>query len=162
MKAGIVAGIIMGVLNAIFDYVILNAFKSQIISSINTYISRLPVTSTSKLPSAESLYNASLVTGPAEAVIFGAILGLALGYVLGRSYGKIPGGTPLIKSLFLGILIWVILDVLLGLADLGLLGTSFYLYTLGLSVISLLVFGYVLGFLYGKWAEVTPQPGTHN
>jgi hypothetical protein len=64
--------------------------------------------------------------------------------------------------LFLGILIWVILDVLLGLADLGLLGTSFYLYTLGLSVISLLVFGYVLGFLYGKWAEVTPQPGTHN
>jgi hypothetical protein len=58
-----------------------------------------------------------------------------------------------------GMILWIIFGVLIGLNDLRISGTTYYLTSIVFGIIPLLVFGFILGVLYNKW-EIKDKPMT--
>ena len=154
LKAGTVAGIVYGILSSIMVVVMYTFFKATIQAAMQNEINQLP--SGIMHPTVQTLMTLFLVGGIGGAIIGGIIVGLILGAIFGYAYNRIPGSTSVVKGIFFGLIIWAILDVLLGLADIGTYGTTYYGTTVGSGFVISIIYGYLTGFLFGKWKE-TPR-----
>ncbi len=143
-KAGLVAGIPYGVVEAILVYVSLVSSKTSIEAAIAKSI---PANTNL---TASQLYSITLLIAPAVVVVFGVIGGLILGAIYGWKYEKIPGKTSLVKGLVLAAILWVLLSVLGGLGNLQ-DGATVYLTQVGTGLGTALLFGVVLAYFYGRF-----------
>ncbi|MDA4122751.1 MAG: hypothetical protein OK456_06180 [Thaumarchaeota archaeon] len=143
-KAGLVAGIPYGIVEAIIVYLSLVSSKA----SIETAIAK-SIPPNSGL-TANQLYSITLLIAPAVVVIFGVIGGLILGAIYGWKYEKIPGKTSMVKGLVLAGILWVLLSVLGGLGNLQ-DGAGVYLTQVGTGLGTALLFGFVLAYFYDRF-----------
>jgi hypothetical protein len=150
LKAGVVAGVIYGVIAAILSYISILSLKDTVISSIQN---SLPANSSI---TAEQVYQIAVMVAPVVAVIGGIIIGLLLGAIYGWAVERIPGGSFVIKGLFFGLVFWLIFSVLLGAGNLQ-YGLVDYLSGLATGIVPALVFGTILGYLYGRFLP-KPEP----
>jgi hypothetical protein len=153
-KAGSVAGLAYGILDAIFALITLTIFKSDIMKALSKEItaSNIPIT-------AAKLYSFTLDSAVIGGIIGGLIIGIILGIIFAYVHNKIPSKNIVIKGEIFGVILWIIFSVLLGALDIGIYGTTYYLTAIAFDIIPLLVFGFVLGTLYNKW-DVKDQPMT--
>ncbi len=155
-KAGVVAGIAYGILGAIFTLVILIVDKSAIIAALDAYASTL--SSLGFKASGSALYSTELLTAPVGAVIEGIVGGIILGAIFGLSVHKIPGRNEKVKGMVFGFILWFIFTVLMGLFSRTEFGNTYYLLTVLTGLVSVVVYGYILGALFGKWWV---EPSSH-
>ncbi|MHB1470312.1 MAG: DUF6789 family protein [Thermoplasmataceae archaeon] len=148
-KAGVVAGIAYGILGAIFTLVILIVDKSAIIAALDAYASTL--SSLGLKTSGSALYSTELLTAPVGAVIEGIVGGIILGAIFGLAVHKIPGRNDKVKGMVFGFILWFIFTVLMGLFSRTEFGNTYYLLTVLTGLVSVVVYGYILGALFGKW-----------
>ena len=57
----------------------------------------------------------------------------------------------IIKKEIFSLVIWLIFDVIIDALYIGTFGLSYYMTSVGLGIISLLIFGYLLGKLYTRF-----------
>lgn len=152
-KAGLVAGLVYGIFSGIFGYATLTIYKADVMK----FLAKEAATESSLNPSihitAAELYSLEVDGVVAEAIIGGLIAGLILGIIFAYVHGKLPGKNMIIKGEMFGLILWVLFDVLLGSLDISSYGLLYYLTSIGLDIIALLIFGYLLGTLYNKWSE---------
>jgi len=144
-KAGLVAGIAYGVILAIISYITLQSIKSTVIAEIAT---KLPANTSL---TAEQVFNIAEVVAPVFVIIAGIIGGLILGAIYGKLLERIPGGSAVMKGIVFGLILWLIASVLGGLGDLSSYGLEYYLTNVGTGFVGALVFGYLLGYFYGRF-----------
>lgn len=152
VKAGAIAGILYGAVSAVFSYLALVIFKTQIIATLDKYISGNSILSSAGI-TAQSLYNSELSVGPIGSVVGGIIIGLILGAIFAYAYARLPGKSAGIKGLSFGIILWLIFNVLIGLASVSEYGMNYYLFSIGGGVIGVLLYGFVLGRLFAHYQE---------
>jgi hypothetical protein len=146
VKAGLVAGILYGIVLAILSYFTVMSEKSTIIAAITK---NMPA-NTSFTP--EQLYGIALIAAPVVATIGGIIGGLIIGAIYGRLFEKIPGGSSTIKGILVGIVLWVLISVIGGAGNLQ-YGIGSYLTGIGVGLVSALLFGFLLGYFYGRFCR---------
>jgi hypothetical protein len=146
VKAGLVAGILYGIVLAILSYFTVLSEKSTIIAAITK---NMPA-NTSFTP--EQLYGIALIAAPVVATIGGIIGGLIIGAVYGRLFERIPGGSSTIKGILVGIILWLLISVIGGAGNLQ-YGIGSYLSGIGVGLISALLFGFLLGYFYGRFSR---------
>jgi hypothetical protein len=144
-KAGLVAGIAYGVVLGIVSYFTLISIKSTVIADITK---SMP-SNTSFTP--DQIFSIALLIAPVVVVIFGIIGGLVLGAIYGKLVERIPGGSPLIKGIMFGAVLWLLVSVLLGLGNIGEYGLEYYLANLATGLVGALIFGVLLGYFYGRF-----------
>ncbi len=86
-------------------------------------------------------------------------LGLILGIIFAYVYNKIPDKNAIIKGEIFGAILWLIFSVVVGLYNAMIFGLTYYMVSVALGIIPLIVFGYLLGVLYNKW-NISTQPVT--
>jgi hypothetical protein len=145
-KAGLLAGILYGVVLAVLSYVTLTADKSQIVSVLSK---NLPA-NTPFTP--EELYGLTLLLGPVVAAGEGLIGGLIVGAIYGKLFERIPGNTALVKGILVAFVLWFVLSVLAGLGNLE-YGVGVYLRSVGVDLLSALLFGVLLGYFFGRFTR---------
>jgi uncharacterized protein DUF6789 len=144
-KAGVVAGIAYGIILAIVSYFTLISIKSSVISAISRSLpSNTPFTP-------EELFGIALLLTPVIVVIVGVIGGVILGAIYGKLIERIPGGSPVIKGIIFGAILWVLVSVLGGLGNLSQYGVEYYLVQIGAGLAGALLFGVLLGYFYGRF-----------
>ena len=146
-KAGLVAGIAYGAVLAVTSYFALISMKSAVIADL-----------TSSLPSnspftPDQLFNIALYLAPVVVVIAGIIGGLILGAIYGKLIERIPGGSPIIKGIIFGAVLWFLVSVLGGIGDLGQYGVEYYVANVGAGLVGALIFGVLLGYFYGRFMK---------
>jgi len=141
-----VAGIPYGIIEAAAAYLALASMKSTIISTISQ---RLPSNMTL---TASQVYGIALLVAPVVTVVAGLIAGLILGAIYGWLYDRIPGGRAVLKGLIFGIIFWLIVSVLGGLANLE-EGIGYYITSVGTGLLTALLFGGLLGYLYCRFSK---------
>jgi F0F1-type ATP synthase assembly protein I len=144
-KAGVVAGIPYGIIEAIVAYFALLSMKSTVISTIG---SKLPPNTTL---TANQVFGIALLVAPVAAVIAGVVVGLILGAIYGWLFDRIPGGKPVIKGLIFGVVFWLLVSVVGGVGNLQ-EGTVYYLTSAGSGLLTALLFGVLLGYFYGRFS----------
>jgi hypothetical protein len=143
-KAGVVSGVVYGAMSAVFAYISSSMIKEEMMTVIEE---TLPPDS---LVTAEQLYEFTLIFGAVFAVVIGVVAGVILGVVYGWGYEKVPGGNSIYKGLVFGIILWIIIDVLLGLGNLE-YGTTYFALSLAWGLVISLIFGALLGVFYDKF-----------
>ncbi|MBX8631671.1 MAG: hypothetical protein KIY12_02800 [Thermoplasmata archaeon] len=128
-------------MDAIVAVVFLTVFRDLIISVLSKSI--LPGTSVN----VNSLYALAETAAVGVALIGGIIFGLIFGIVFAAASEHIPGRSGVVKGAVFGIIMWLLLGVLLGLADLR-YGIIYYLLSISASLLTALVFGALLGHLF--------------
>lgn len=150
-KAGAVAGIVYGAIASVISYYTLLSSKAQILSTIqNGLPANSPLTP-------DQVYQLALDIAPIVAVVAGIVLGMVVGLVFGWRAESMPGRSYLAKGLSLGIMFWFLFSVLFGLGDLQ-YGVTIYLTGLATGIVPALIFGSLLGFLYGRFLPKS-EPG---
>jgi uncharacterized membrane protein len=149
VKAGLIAGIVYGIVLGIFGYFTVVSDKSTVLAAI---ASRLPANSPF---TADQLYGIVVLVAPAFAAVSGVIGGIIIGAVYGRLYERIPGRTSTVKGLVVGIVMWLLISVIGGAQNLQ-YGVLVYLTGVGVGVIGALLFGFLLGYLFG-WFSRAPK-----
>jgi hypothetical protein len=148
-KAGVVAGIIYGIILTVLSEIILFVEKSTVMAALTVYakdLSNSAITIT-----ASEIYNSEILIAPVGLIIEGIIGGLILGAIFGLVVHKLPGRNDKVKGIAFGIILWVLFDVLLGLGDRAELGNIYYLLTVISGLVGVVIYGYLLGLLFGKW-----------
>lgn len=143
-KAGVVSGVVYGAVSAVSTYVSMVAMKDQVMSAIEKGLPPDPSIT------AEQVYEFVLLFGAVFMVIIGVVVGVILGAVYGWAYEKIPGGNSVYKGLIIGVIFWVIFDVLLGIGSLQ-YGSFYTTLNLVWSLVISLVFGALLGIFYNNF-----------
>ncbi len=144
-KAGLVAGVAYGIVLGIVSYFTLVSIKSTVITDITN---SLPANSTF---TPDQVYNIALLIAPVFVIIVGVIGGLILGAIYGKLLERIPGGSPVIKGIIFGLVLWLLSSVIGGLGNLGEYGLEYYLANLGTGLVGALIFGVLLGYFYGRF-----------
>lgn len=147
IKSGLVSGIVYGILDSVFTIMLVLNFRGQVMASLASYISLNP--SVFANVTASDLFNLSLAVIPLISMIGGVLLGIVIGAVFGYAYRRIPGKAPWLKGLVFGLVIWAILNVLIGLIDVSEFGLYYYLSNIAGGLASALSYGYILGGLFG-------------
>ena len=146
VKAGVVAGVIYGVILAVSSYFTVVSEKSIIESAISKNLpSNSPFT-------VAQLYGIVLLAAPVVAVIGGIAGGITVGAAYGRLFERIPGGSSTVRGIVVGIVLWFILSVLGGLGNLQ-YGIITYLSGVGVGLVSAIIFGFLLGYFYGRFMK---------
>ncbi len=158
-KAGLIAGVIYGIISGIGSYALLIVYKTQVMKSLSTLI-----TSADKSIglTAASLYSTELKTAIIGGIFGGLIIGLILGFIFGHIYKKLPGKSNILKGLSFGIILWLIFNVGIGLLNLKTFGITYYISSVGIGIIGVIVYGYLLGYFFGKWNKDTAEPVDEN
>ena len=143
-KAGLVSGVVYGAMSAVFAYISLLMIKEQMMVVIEETL--LP----DSLVTAEQIYEFLLIFGAVFVVIVGVVTGVILGVVYGWAYEKIPGGNSIYKGLVFGIILWAIIDVLLGIGNVQ-YDTTYFVLSLAWGLVIALIFGALLGIFYDKF-----------
>jgi len=143
-KAGVVSGVVYGAFSAVFAYISSSMIKEQMMAFIEE---TLPPNS---LVTVEQVYEFLLIFGAVFTVIIGVVTGVIIGAIYGWGYEKIPVGNSIYKGLIFGIILWVIIDVLLGFGNLQ-YGTTYFALSLAWDLVIALVFGALLGVFYDKF-----------
>jgi len=146
-KAGLVAGVGYGAVLGIVSYFTLLSIKSTVITTITK---SLPANSPF---TPDQIFGIALLVAPVFVVIFGLVGGLILGAIYGKVLERIPGGTPMIKGIIFGAVLWLIVSVLGGLGDLSNYGAEYYLANIGAGLLGALVFGVLLGYFYTRFTK---------
>ncbi len=154
-KAGAVAGILYGVVLSVLTEIILFVDKSSIMSALSVYAKDFSTAGITL--SASSLYNSEVAIAPVGLIIEGIIGGLILGAIFGLAVHRIPGRNDKVKGVAFGIILWLLFDVLLGFLSRTEYGSTYYVLTVAAGLVSVAIYGYVLGALFGKWC-VEPSP----
>jgi hypothetical protein len=146
VKAGAVAGVIYGIVLGILSYITVISEKTVIIASITKSLpSNSPFTPT-------QLYGIVVLLTPVVAAIGGVIGGIIVGAIYGRLFERIPGGSSIIKAVVVGVALWLILSVLGGIGNLQ-YGVETYLSGVAVGLGSALLFGFLLGYFYGRFVR---------
>ena len=148
-KAGAVAGILYGAVLAVLTEIILYVDKSSIMSALSVYAKEF--SSSVITISASSLYNSEVTIEPVALIIEGIIGGLILGAIFGLAVHRIPGRNDKVKGIAFGLILWILFDVLLGLLSRSEYGNTYYVLTVVAGLVSVVIYGYILGVLFGKW-----------
>ncbi|MGA2663510.1 MAG: hypothetical protein ABSF83_00995 [Nitrososphaerales archaeon] len=146
--AGLVAGVVYGIFLAISSYYVLLSDKSTIVSAIGKSLPANSTVASEYTP--DQLYDIALVAAPVVAAVLGVVGGLVVGAVYGWAVERIPGRTPVVKGVVVGLCLWLLLSVLIGLRDLFSYGVGYYLSGVGTGLVEALVFGVLLGYVYGR------------
>ena len=151
-KAGALAGIIYGIFSGIFSFITLTLYKADIMKVLAIEAAK-DYSLTGVHVTAASLYSAAVSIDVVLVIIGGLIAGVILGIIFAYVHGKLPGRNMIIKGEIFGLILWLIFDVLIGALNISTYGVLYYATGMGLGIISLLVFGYLLGTLYNKWGD---------
>ena len=157
VKAGAIAGIVYGIISTIFAIVSLSVFKSQIMSTLNSYLSGISNAGSLGI-TAQSIYNLEFVLVPVVDIIAGIIVGLILGIIFAAVYHKLPGSSGAVKGIIFGIILWIILGLLLNIGNLHEYGASYFGLSVGGALVAALIYGYVMGILFAKWQASSVVP----
>lgn len=152
IKAGAIAGVVYGIISAVFALISLTMYKNQIINALQSYVNANSVLSSHGF-TAQSLYRVELIAGPAVEVVLGIIVGLILGLIFSYISHRLPGSSNVVKGVILGIFLWLILGVLMELANLKEYGSLYYELAVIGSLIAAVAYGVVLGKLYTRFEE---------
>ena len=152
IKAGAVAGIVYGIVAAAFVIATVIAFKSDIISSLQNFMNSNPVYASHGI-TAQELYNDIIIVEPIIFVIGGIIIGLIFGLIFAHVSKSLPGTTMTAKAMILGIVLFLILNVALGISDLREYGAIFYGVSLIGGLVAAIIYSFVLAKLYARWSE---------
>jgi hypothetical protein len=150
VKAGFFAGIVYGIVLAVLSYINVTSDKSVIIAAITK---NTPATSPF---TPDQLYAIVVIATPVVAAVGGVIGGVIVGAAYGRLFEKIPGASPTVKGIVVAIILWLILSVIGGLGNLQ-YGVEEYLGQIGVGLISALLFGFLLGYFYGRFSRLPVQ-----
>ena len=147
-KAGLIAGPLYGIISGIGSYALLIVYKAQemkyLAASITSAEKSLGIT-------AATLYSIQLETAIIGGIIGGLIIGLILGFIFGHIYKKLPGRSDILKGVSFGIILWLIFNVGIGSFNIKALGITYYISSVGIGIIGVIVYGYLLGYFFGKW-----------
>jgi hypothetical protein len=145
-KAGLVAGIPYGIILAIASYFTTLALKQVIIQALTNDIpSNSPFTP-------RQLYGIALLVDPIVVTIGGVLGGLVLGAIYGWAFPRLPGGRPVVKGIIFGMILWVLLSVLGGLGNIQ-YSLGYYFVQVGVGLGASLIFGWLLGYFYGRFSR---------
>jgi len=144
IKAGVVAGVVYGVIGAVANYFKLLWLRELILPLI---VAAIPAGYEIGVEEAFALV---LISGSFFVFLVGVAMGLIVGGIYGWGYERIPGGTSLFKGLVFGVVIWIVLDVVLGFANLS-YGFVFYVVSLVVGLVSSLIFGVLISIFYNKY-----------
>jgi hypothetical protein len=154
VKAGVIAGVVYGIALAVLSYITVISQKNTIITDISN---KLPADSPF---TAQELYSIVVFSAPLIAAVGGVVGGVIVGALYGRFFEKLPGGRPIVKGIVVAIFLWFVIGVLLGLGNLQ-YGVVTYLSGVGLDLLGALLFGYLLGYFYGRFSGPDEiDPGT--
>lgn len=151
-KAGALAGIIYGIFSGIFAFITLTIYKADVMKVLAIDAAKESAL-TGVHVTAASLYSTAVSIAIVLDIIGGLIVGVILGIIFAYVHGKLPGKNMIIKGEIFGLILWLIFDVIIGAMDISTYGVLYYATGMGLGIISLLIFGYLLGTLYSKWGE---------
>lgn len=132
LKAGILSGIIWGILNAI-----ISSFIFAIMIKSYSYFN--PIMGLLSLP---------------FGIISGIIVGVILGLIYSAGYNILPGSSSIIKGISLMLILWVIFSVVIGnifSLQYNETFTNYYEMNLISSLITYIIFGYLIGLLWDKY-----------
>lgn len=145
-KSGLVAGIPYGAILAVASYFTTIALKQAIIQALtNDLPSNSPFTP-------QQLYSITLLIDPVVVIVGGIIGGLILGAIYGWAFPRLPGGRPILKGVIFGVILWVLLSVLAGLGNIQ-YGIGYYFAQVGVGLVASLLFGWLLGYFYGRFSR---------
>ncbi|GEM_PF-1718348 len=147
-KGGLLGGFAYGIISAIVTDATLVLYKSNVLSLLKTEIGSLPSNPLNLTP--EGMFSMMLVVAPIVLIISGLIVGVILGLIFAAVHNSLPSKDYRIKGVIFGIIIWVILDLLLGLYNRG-YGAGVYYITLAVEFGASLLYGYILGRLFNRW-----------
>lgn len=146
VRAGFIAGLVYGILDAVIAIILVLSFREEVIASLNVYLTQYHALFGDR--SAVDLFNLSVSLIPMISVSGGVALGTFLGALFAGSYEKLPGRGARAKGISLGLILWLILSVLLGLLNIGPFGIYYYLSGAAGGLVATVVYGYLLGTLY--------------
>jgi len=146
VKAGVIGGVVYGIVLGISSYFAVIYEKSRIITALtNSLPANSPFTP-------EQLYGIVVLVTPVILTIGGVIGGLIVGALYGKLFERIPGGSATVKGILVAIVLWLILSVAGGIGNLQ-YGASAYLSGIGVGLVSALLFGFLLGYFYGRFSR---------
>jgi hypothetical protein len=91
-----------------------------------------------------------VLIAPAFEAIVAIIGGIIIGALYGRFFEKVPGSTAIKKGILVGLVLWFLVSILAGLSNLR-YGVAVYLGDAGVGIVTALLFGYLLGYFYGRF-----------
>ncbi len=150
-KAGILGGLVYAVVTAIFSYIALVTFKTQVMNVLQNEINSNSALSSTGV-TAQQLYNLTLSFEVVIVVIVGIIVGLILGLIFAYVYGKLPGTKGAMKGLSFGVILFVI-SILITLSRSSTYGASYLEINAAGALIGALAAGYVMGMLFERFEE---------
>jgi len=153
IKAGIVAGIISGIISMVFSIIQYSALWDAVAS----YYEGLSGTGGFFTGMAEVSLIAMIPGLAIGAIIGGIIGGIIFGLIYAAVYNSLPGSTSIMKGIVLSLIFWLIFTVALGYASASMIGIgmTFYGISLVFGLISSLIWGFLLGTFWDKFA---PKP----
>lgn len=146
VKAGVVAGVVYGIVLGILGYFTVISEKSRIITALTN---SLPPNSPFTL---EQLYGIVVLVTPIILTIGGVIGGLIVGALYGKLFERIPGGSATVKGIMVAIVLWLILSVVGEIGNIQ-YGVAAYLSAIGVGLASALMYGFLLGYFYGRFSR---------
>jgi len=137
LKRGLIAGLISGVLAAIFSYIIMVSFKDDVIKQLEPIAESIS-------RSVEELYQITLYNGMIWNIVLMLFIGMILAILYSRIYHRIPGETSISKGLVLGFIFGIIFGAT------ALVGgfTSLTIADLLSNIIVFSIYGIILGYMF--------------
>lgn len=145
-KAGLVAGLFYGIVEGVLGYFSVVSQKTAVMALINKSI---PAGS-SITP--QQLYQAALYGTVLIFILAGLLIGTFLGVIFAMINESTPGKSNVRKGLVFGLLIWIILDTIVLAVNYS-LGISYIGVTLITNLITSMIYGYVLGLIFGRYRK---------
>jgi len=146
-KAGGIAGIIIGAIGAILSFAIVILFKDSF-----PEISRINIDTTG--------YMVAFMVFCWDRIIWGIVSGGIFGIIYAAVYNKLPGSSSLKKGIVFAIIYWIIIGIIVCF----LLTSSqenmyeFYVQSVGLGLVTSLIWGALTGKLWDRYGGGEKQP----
>ncbi len=142
IKAGGISGVVYGAFSAAVIWAELVGLKELFmpVLAVYYYESGAPL-------SLDELYGIALSTSPINSFITGIIISVIIGVCYGAAFDILPGRSPYVKGLLIGLFLWVVFPVFGGWGDLR-YGPAYNAVRLGSSLMGYIFLGCILPFVY--------------
>jgi hypothetical protein len=148
-KAGLIAGIVEGILSAPLAYYFILVIKEDMLAGIRSSLKEAPIA-----VSEEQIFNFIITITPIAVVIASILIGLVVGIIYATIQHKLPAESHIAKAITFSLIIWLIFTI----PSITLQPTSVkILNNIWLGIIPVLVYGIVLGLMFQRFLRLESE-----